>query len=85
MLRAFGDSCSCIASQVTKVKGVASSLAAFLNTLPEGDTSGEIVDDWVDVRDVAVQHVLALSTPAAGGERIISAARTPSLFSVSNV
>ncbi len=25
---------------------------------------------WVDVRDVAQGHVLALSVPAAGGERI---------------
>lgn len=31
--------------------------------------------DWVDVRDSAKHHVLALSTPEAGGERIISSAR----------
>lgn len=28
--------------------------------------------DWVDVRDVAAHHVLAVTTPAAGGKRLIS-------------
>ena len=29
---------------------------------------------WADVRDIATAHVLAATTPAAGGERIIIAA-----------
>ena len=47
----------------------------FLSTLPSGDLNGKRVGGWVDVRDVALQHVLALSIPEAGGERIISTAR----------
>ena len=30
-------------------------------------------NSWVDVRDVALGHVLALERPAAGGERIVVA------------
>ena len=28
-------------------------------------------DVWVDVRDLATAHVLAITTPDAGGERVI--------------
>jgi len=35
---------------------------------------------WVDVRDVALGHVLALEKEAAGGERIINTAGTSLLL-----
>lgn len=57
---------------MTKEKGVGSTPGVFLGTLPKGDTSGKLAGSYVDVRDVALQHVLALTTPEAGGERIIS-------------
>lgn len=60
--------------QVTKEKGIGSSAGIFLSTFPDGNTTGDLNGDWVDVRDAAEQHVLALSTPAAGGERIIATA-----------
>lgn len=43
-----------------------------MSTFP-GETSGKVIGNFVDVRDAALAHILALSTPAAGGERIISA------------
>ena len=61
--------------QAPKDKGPGSTPGVFLSTLPSGDLSGKLVGGWVDVRDVALQHVLALSIPEAGGERIISTAR----------
>ena len=33
-------------------------------------------DSWVDVRDTALGHVLALEIDAAGGQRIITASGT---------
>ena len=64
-----------VALQVPKDKGPGSTPGIFLSTLPSGDLSGNRVGGWVDVRDVALQHILALSNPEAGGERIISTAR----------
>jgi len=61
---------------VSKEKPIGTSAGVFLSTFPAGETSGKLVSDWVDVRDSAKQHVLALSTPAAGGERILSTAGT---------
>lgn len=49
-----------------------SSAGIFLGTFPNGVTTGELNGDWVDVRDAAEQHVLALKTSAAGGERILA-------------
>ncbi|KAI0037737.1 NAD(P)-binding protein [Auriscalpium vulgare] len=49
---------------------IGSSPGVFLSTLPVGETSGTTVGDWVDVRDTAELHVLALETPALGGERL---------------
>lgn len=66
-----------IVSQAPQDKGPGSTLKIFLDTLPDGELSGKLVGDWVDVRDVALQHVLALSTPDAGGERILSTAGKP--------
>ena len=63
--------------QAPKGKGLGSSPGIFLSTLPSGDLSGKRVGGWVDMRDVALQHILALSIPEAGGERIISTARKP--------
>ena len=37
------------------------------------------VNSWVDVRDVAEAHVVALEKPGAGGERILFAAGKRSL------
>lgn len=62
--------------EITKARGIGSSPGGFLRTLPAGDTSGKHSGDWVDVRDSAIHHVLALSTPEAGGERISSVADT---------
>jgi len=61
--------------QAPKDKGPGTTPGIFLSTLPSGDLSGKRVGGWVDVRDVALQHILALSIPEAGGERIISTAR----------
>jgi hypothetical protein len=44
--------------------------AIFLDTLPAGDTSGNLSGNFVNVKDCAELHVLSLSTPAAGGKRI---------------
>ncbi|KAI0041413.1 NAD(P)-binding protein [Auriscalpium vulgare] len=51
-------------------KTIGSSPGVFLSTFPAGDTSGTTIGDWVDVRDTAELHVLALETPALGGERL---------------
>ena len=39
----------------------------------------ELLDSnaWVDVRDVALAHVLALKKPDAGGERIVVCSGAP--------
>lgn len=74
-----GETLTCFV-QVTKDKGIGSSVVFFLKTLPQGDTSGQIFGDWVDVRDTSAHHVLALSTPEAGNERISSVARTSIIF-----
>ena len=39
-------------------------------------------NSWVDVRDVALGHVLALEKEAAGGERIINTAGTSLLGAI---
>ncbi|KAI0043694.1 NAD(P)-binding protein [Auriscalpium vulgare] len=59
-------------------KTIGSTPGVFLSTFPTGDTSGSTVGDWVDVRDSAEVHVLALETEALGGERL---ATTNGLFS----
>jgi len=46
--------------------------AVFLSSFPAGDLSGQIMGDFVDVRDTAALHVQSLITPAAGGERILT-------------
>ncbi|KAI0054292.1 NAD(P)-binding protein, partial [Artomyces pyxidatus] len=53
-------------------KSLGSTPGMFLSTLPAGDTSGKLVGDWVDVRDSAKLHVLALESPTLGGERLLS-------------
>lgn len=61
--------------EVTKEKGIGSTAQMVLGSLTSpngGDTSGQLAGTWVDVRDVAAHHVLALSTEAVGGERILS-------------
>lgn len=60
--------------EATKERGIGSTIGLFLATLPLGDTSGATAGNWVDVRDAALHHVLALSTPEASGERISSSA-----------
>jgi nucleoside-diphosphate-sugar epimerase len=49
-----------------------STIGVFLSTFAGPDGSGSLAGDFVDVRDTAAHHSLALETPAAGGERIIS-------------
>lgn len=61
-------------AQATKERGVGSTPSMFLYTLTNGGTSEGNSWNFVDVRDVALLHVLALSTPEAGGERILSTA-----------
>ncbi|KAI0062404.1 NAD(P)-binding protein [Artomyces pyxidatus] len=53
-------------------KTFGSSPSAFLDTLPDGDTSGTAIGDWVDVRDSALLHVLSLEKEEIGGERLIN-------------
>ena len=59
---------------VQKVKGV-SSLDLDIDIFRNGIVNHIVLigfsNDFVDVRDVALAHVLALETPEAGGERII--------------
>ncbi|KAF8324554.1 uncharacterized protein EI90DRAFT_3129739 [Cantharellus anzutake] len=50
---------------------LSSSLQILYDVLATGDDSGELVGDFVDVRDSALLHVLSLETQAAGGERVI--------------
>jgi len=61
-----------IIHDVPSKEKLSSTPSVFLSTFPAGDTSGSLVGDWVDVRDSALLHVLALETPAAGGERILT-------------
>lgn len=66
-----------ISTQVAPGKDVGSTQAFVLKSLSVPaliDTSGKNARNFVDVRDVAEQHVLAVSTPAAGGARISSSA-----------
>ncbi|KAF9515021.1 hypothetical protein BS47DRAFT_1391946 [Hydnum rufescens UP504] len=51
-------------------KRLGSTPAILLSTLPAGDTSGKWTGDVVDVRDIALIHILSLEVPEAGGERI---------------
>ena len=57
-----------------KVKDVSSlnaTTAVFRNGVVNHVVSPGLSNNFVDVRDVALAHVLALETPGAGGERII--------------
>ncbi|KAI0061974.1 D-lactaldehyde dehydrogenase [Artomyces pyxidatus] len=44
----------------------------FLSTFASPDTTGKLIGDWVDVRDCARLHVLALQNEAIAGERLIT-------------
>ncbi len=46
----------------------------FTNVLQQPDTSGTLVGDFVDVRDVAELHIRSLEVPEAAGERIFGRA-----------
>lgn len=61
-------------AQATKERGVGSTPGIFLYALANGGNSKGNSWNWVDVRDVALLHVLSLSTPEAGGERILGTA-----------
>jgi len=57
-----------------KVKDVSSlnvTIALFRNGIVNKIVPKDFSNNFVDVRDVALAHVLALETPEAGGERII--------------
>ena len=41
------------------------------STIWSADKDSEYRSAWVDVRDLATAHVLAITTPEAGGERVI--------------
>ncbi|KAI0052208.1 NAD(P)-binding protein [Auriscalpium vulgare] len=51
-------------------KNLSSTPGLFLSMFPTGDTSGKVVGDWVDVRDTATLHVLALQKESLAGERL---------------
>lgn len=57
--------------KVVKGTSAPSTVGMFQRTLSPGETSGKVAGDYVDVRDSALGHILALSTAEAGGERII--------------
>lgn len=59
--------------QVTSKDKLGSTLGVFFSSFPKGDTSGNYVSNFVDVRDAALVQVESLTTEAAGGERIIAA------------
>jgi nucleoside-diphosphate-sugar epimerase len=46
----------------------------FVIANPPTPQSVAVYNSWVDVRDLAVAHVLALQRPGAGGERLIISA-----------
>ncbi|TFY73351.1 hypothetical protein EWM64_g10661 [Hericium alpestre] len=55
------------------------SLSELYNIMIQSDATTpypEYANGWIDVRDAALAHVLAASTPAAGGNRFIIAAGT---------
>ena len=47
--------------------------ALFHNSVVNNALPSRIANNYIDVRDVALAHVLALETPEAGGERIVVA------------
>lgn len=58
-------------------------MAGWYTTVVKEDMGGKSedalakeTDSWIDVRDLALAHVLALEKEAAGGERIIISAGT---------
>ena len=61
-----------------------SALELFGVLLKNTQNDEEVVDgrySWVDVRDIAEAHVVALEKPEAGGERILfSAGKLPTSF-----
>ncbi|PPQ98104.1 hypothetical protein CVT26_003274 [Gymnopilus dilepis] len=63
---------------VTSVKTLNASLQlwydAVIADIPRTKKSLSVSNSWVDVRDVALAHVLALEKKEAGGERIITTA-----------
>ena len=71
---------------VQKVKGV-SSLDLDIDIFRNGIVNHIVLigfsNDFVDVRDVALAHVLALETPEAGGERIIVSGQPSFLYQLS--
>lgn len=71
--------------EAPKERGVGSTPSMFLYSLTTGGVTAGNSWNWVDVRDVALHHVLALSTPEAGGERISSTAGTFSWQAVYDV
>ena len=50
---------------------------SIISTSPKPKEEMLDSNTWVDVRDVALAHVLALEKPDAGGERIIVTAGAP--------
>ncbi|KAI0061159.1 D-lactaldehyde dehydrogenase [Artomyces pyxidatus] len=47
-----------------------STLGMLVGTFATPDTTGKLTGDWVDVRDTAKLHVLALQNAAIGGQRL---------------
>ncbi|KAL7423608.1 hypothetical protein Q5752_001189 [Cryptotrichosporon argae] len=65
-----------IIHQVRNPESLNTSVAAFYDWLKGGKTEAEIPDvaasNWVEVRDVALAHVRALTVPEASGQRFIT-------------
>lgn len=60
--------------EVSGLNSVNSSMMIWWNSVVVSEaTRQSVISDhsWIDVRDLATAHVLALETPAAGGERMI--------------
>ncbi|KAI0061189.1 NAD(P)-binding protein [Artomyces pyxidatus] len=53
-------------------KELGSTPGMFISTFASPDTTGKLIGDWVDVRDTAELHVLALQNQAIGGERLMT-------------
>ncbi|KAH6904335.1 D-lactaldehyde dehydrogenase [Coprinopsis sp. MPI-PUGE-AT-0042] len=60
--------------EVSSLETLNASMKIWWNTVVVTEPTREsVVSDhsWIDVRDLATAHVLALETPAAGGERLL--------------
>ncbi|KZT29948.1 D-lactaldehyde dehydrogenase [Neolentinus lepideus HHB14362 ss-1] len=64
-----------VVQEVTTAETLNASCKTWYDILVKGEPYGDLLTSpdrgWIDVRDVADAHILALQIPAAGGERIL--------------